>query len=95
MKLTSYTNYALRSLQLAALKSPDLVRVDDHNVVAAIDVRRVGGLVLALEAGRDEGCETSDDEAGGVDHNPLLLDLGRLGDVGFHEVVLLSDRQKG
>ncbi len=29
MKLTSYTNYALRSLQLAALKSPDLVRVDD------------------------------------------------------------------
>jgi Rrf2 family nitric oxide-sensitive transcriptional repressor len=36
MKLTSYTNYALRSLQLAALKSPDLVRVDDvariHNL---------------------------------------------------------------
>lgn len=29
MKLTSYTNYALRSLQLAALKSPGLVRVDD------------------------------------------------------------------
>jgi Rrf2 family nitric oxide-sensitive transcriptional repressor len=29
MKLTSYTNYALRSLQLAALKSPELVRVDD------------------------------------------------------------------
>jgi Rrf2 family nitric oxide-sensitive transcriptional repressor len=36
MKLTSYTNYALRSLQLAALKSPDLLRVDDvakiHNL---------------------------------------------------------------
>ena len=36
MKLTSYTNYALRSLQLAAIKSPDLVRVDDvakiHNL---------------------------------------------------------------
>ena len=29
MKLTSYTNYALRSLQLAALRSPDLIRVDD------------------------------------------------------------------
>lgn len=29
MKLTSYTNYALRSLQLAAIKSPALVRVDD------------------------------------------------------------------
>lgn len=29
MKLTSYTNYALRSLQLAAIKAPELVRVDD------------------------------------------------------------------
>lgn len=29
MKLTSYTNYALRTLQLAALRAPDLVRVDD------------------------------------------------------------------
>lgn len=29
MKLTSYTNYAMRCLQLAALKSPDLVRIDD------------------------------------------------------------------
>ena len=29
MRLTNYTNYALRALQLAALRSPDLVRVDD------------------------------------------------------------------
>ncbi len=29
MKLTSYTNYALRSLHLAALKAPALVRIDD------------------------------------------------------------------
>ncbi|KIC51349.1 Rrf2 family transcriptional regulator [Tateyamaria sp. ANG-S1] len=29
MKLKSYTNFALRSLQLAALKTPDLIRVDD------------------------------------------------------------------
>ena len=29
MKLTAYSNYALRSLQLAALRSPELVRVDD------------------------------------------------------------------
>ena len=29
MKLTSYTNYALRTLQLAALNAPDLIRVDD------------------------------------------------------------------
>lgn len=36
MKLTSYTNYAMRSLQLAAVKSPSLVRIDDvaniHNL---------------------------------------------------------------
>lgn len=29
MKLTSYSNYALRSMQLAALRSPELVRVED------------------------------------------------------------------
>lgn len=29
MKLTSYSNYALRSLQLAALHAPELVRVED------------------------------------------------------------------
>lgn len=29
MKLTSYSNYAMRSLQLAALKAPNLVRIDD------------------------------------------------------------------
>ncbi|MGM0559705.1 MAG: RrF2 family transcriptional regulator [Pseudomonadota bacterium] len=29
MKLTAYSNYALRSLQLAALRAPDLIRVDD------------------------------------------------------------------
>lgn len=36
MILTSYSNYAMRSLQLAALKAPDLVRIDDvariHNL---------------------------------------------------------------
>ncbi|WP_439154750.1 RrF2 family transcriptional regulator [Yoonia sp.] len=29
MKLTSYTNYALRTLQMAAIRAPDLVRIDD------------------------------------------------------------------
>ncbi|MBT2130016.1 Rrf2 family transcriptional regulator [Aliiroseovarius lamellibrachiae] len=29
MKLTSYTNFAIRSLQMAALKAPELIRVDD------------------------------------------------------------------
>jgi Rrf2 family nitric oxide-sensitive transcriptional repressor len=29
MKLTRFSNYALRSLQLAALRAPELIRVDD------------------------------------------------------------------
>ena len=29
MKLTSYSNYALRSLQLAALRAPELTRIDE------------------------------------------------------------------
>jgi len=36
MKLTSYTNYAMRCLQLAALKDPELVRVDDVSFVHGI-----------------------------------------------------------
>lgn len=36
MKLTRYSNYAMRSLQLAALKAPNLVRIEDvariHNL---------------------------------------------------------------
>lgn len=36
MKLTSYSNYAMRCLQLAALKAPGLVRIEDvariHNL---------------------------------------------------------------
>lgn len=29
VKLTNYTNYALRTLQMAAIRSPDLVRIDE------------------------------------------------------------------
>lgn len=36
MKLTSYTNYALRCMQLAALKAPALVRVDDVSQIHGI-----------------------------------------------------------
>ena len=51
MKLTSYTNFALRSLQLAALKNPHLIRVDD--------VVRVHGLarphIVVTQRGRNGG----------------------------------------
>ena len=55
MKLTSYTNFALRSLQLAALKAPDLIRVDDvvqvhglarpHVVKIVHDLGRAGYII--------------------------------------------------
>jgi len=36
MKLTSYTNYAMRCLQLAALQDPKLVRVDDVSLIHGV-----------------------------------------------------------
>lgn len=61
MKLTSYTNFALRSLQLAALKAPDLVRVDDvvrvHGLARPHIVKIVHELGLAgyIETQRGRG----------------------------------------
>ena len=63
MKLTSYTNFALRSLQLAALKEPDLIRVDDvvrvhglarpHIVKIVHELGRAG--YVATQRGRNGG----------------------------------------
>ena len=63
MKLTSYTNYALRSLQLAALKDPELIRVDDvirvhglarPHIVKIVHQLGVAGY-LATQRGRNGG----------------------------------------
>ena len=50
MKLKSYTNFALRSLQLAALKSPELIRVDD--VVRVHGLARPHVVKIVHELGR-------------------------------------------
>lgn len=50
MKLTACSNYALRSLQLAALRSPDLIRVDD--VVRAQGLARPHVVKIVHEWGR-------------------------------------------
>lgn len=61
MKLTSYTNFAMRSLQLAALKAPDLIRVDDvvrvHGLARPHIVKIVHELGLAgyVETQRGRG----------------------------------------
>ena len=63
----------------------DLLRIDHDDVVAVVDVGREAGFVLAAQAHRDDGREPPDDEALGVDEQPLLLDVGRLGRMGFAE----------
>lgn len=61
MKLTSYTNFALRSLQLAALRAPELIRVDDvvrvHGLARPHIVKIVHELGLAgyIETQRGRG----------------------------------------
>ena len=55
----------------------DLVGVDDDDVVAVVDVRRVARLVLAAQPHGDDRGEPADDQAGGVDQHPFLLDYRR------------------
>ena len=63
MKLTSYTNYALRTLQLAALKAPDLVRVED--VAKVHDLSRPHIVKVVHELGRAGYLETVRGRGGG------------------------------
>lgn len=63
MKLTSYSNFALRSLQLAALKSPDLIRVDD--VVQVHGLARPHIVKIVHELGRAGYLETVRGRGGG------------------------------
>lgn len=63
MKLTAYTNYALRSLQLAALKHPALVRVDD--VVRVHGLARPHIVKIVHELGKAGYIETQRGRGGG------------------------------
>ena len=63
MKLTSYTNFAMRSLQLAALKSPDLIRVDD--VVRVHGLARPHIVKIVHELGKAGYLETVRGRGGG------------------------------
>jgi Rrf2 family nitric oxide-sensitive transcriptional repressor len=63
MKLTSYTNYALRALQLAALRAPQLVRVDD--VVAIHGLARPHIVKIVHELGKAGFLETVRGRNGG------------------------------
>lgn len=63
MKLTAYSNYALRSLQLAALKAPDLIRVDD--VVQVHGLARPHIVKIVHELGRAGYLQTQRGRGGG------------------------------
>lgn len=63
MKLTAYSNYALRSLQLAALRAPDLIRVDD--VVRVHGLARPHIVKIVHELGRAGLVETRRGRGGG------------------------------
>lgn len=63
MKLTGFTNYALRSLQLAALRDPALVRVDD--VVKVHGLARPHIVKIVHELGRAGFLETQRGRGGG------------------------------
>jgi Rrf2 family nitric oxide-sensitive transcriptional repressor len=63
MKLTTYSNYALRSLQLAALRAPDRIKVDD--VVRVHGVARPHIVKIVHELGRAGYLETLRGRGGG------------------------------
>jgi Rrf2 family nitric oxide-sensitive transcriptional repressor len=63
MRLTAYTNYALRTLQLAALRAPDLVRVDD--VVSVHGLKKPNIVKAVHELGREGYLETQRGRGGG------------------------------
>lgn len=63
MRLTSYTNYALRALQLAALRDPAMVRVDD--VVKVHGLARPHIVKIVHELGKAGFIETQRGRGGG------------------------------
>lgn len=63
MKLKSYTNYALRVLQLAALKHPELLRVDD--VVRIHNLARPHVVKIVHELGQAGYIQTQRGRGGG------------------------------
>ncbi|MEO1205097.1 MAG: Rrf2 family transcriptional regulator [Pseudomonadota bacterium] len=63
MKLTAFSNYALRTLQLAALKAPDRIKVDD--VVRVHGLARPHIVKIVHELGRAGYLETVRGRGGG------------------------------
>lgn len=96
MKLTSYTNYAMRSLQLAALKSPNLVRVED--VARIHNLSRPHIMKVVHELGKAGYLETLRGRGGGFRlarpaHEIIVGDVVRITE-GPLDVVECFNREK-
>ena len=60
----------------------DVARVDDDDVLAGVDVLGELGAMLAAQDARDVGGEPAERLPAGIDEEPALLELSRLGLVG-------------
>ena len=61
-----------------------LLGINDDDVVARIDMRRVFRLVLATQAQGNLAGQTAENLVGGIDHIPVALDFKRLGRESLH-----------
>src|SRR6478752_3555110 len=68
----------------------DLAGVDDDDEVATVDVRRERRLVLAAQQRRGLGREAAEHDVGGVDDDPVALQVGGLGAERAHGISLRS-----
>ena len=57
---------------------PDLVGVDNDHIVPAVKVRGVARFVLTTEDKGYTGSKTSEHQVGGINENPLFLDIASL-----------------
>src|SRR5690606_14062948 len=73
-----------------AAREGDLVRIDDDDVVAIVNMGREGWLVLATQTVCNESGETTDNQTFGVDQDPLLRYFCRLLRKGFHGFASIS-----
>ena len=57
---------------------PDLVGVDNDDIIAAVHVRSIAWLVLSAKHKSYSGSKTSEHQIGSIDENPLFLDIASL-----------------
>jgi hypothetical protein len=63
---------------------PHLLRIDDDDVIAAVDVRGEAGLVLAAQPHRDDAGKPAKNDPFGIDQKPIMLNFRRFCGVRRH-----------